>query len=164
MGAFDRVQDIRPVLCLHETVATGAADGYARLIRQPAMTLLHLGPGLANGLANLHNARRAGSPVLNIVGDMASWHTKQDPILSTDIQGLAIAVGARFNSICSRETLNADTDEATRQMLVDCAYSRRCTPVVMTLPHDYAWETGPATGPAANYPAGGSSSSLAYAD
>lgn len=161
MGAFDRVRAIRPVLCLHETVATGAADGYARLQRQPAMTLLHLGPGLANGLANLHNARRAGSPVLNVVGDMASWHSKQDPILSSDIQGLATAVGAKFDSICSRQTLQADTDEAIRQMLIDSAYSRRCQPVVLTVPHDFAWEMGPAVGPEADYPAGVAGGALA---
>lgn len=60
---------LRAVLGLHETVCSGAADGYARMARRPALTLLHLGPGLANGLANLHNARRAGTPVVNLVGE-----------------------------------------------------------------------------------------------
>ena len=147
MGAFDRVQDIRPVLCLHENVATGAADGFARMRQQPALTLLHLGPGLANGLANLHNARRAGSAVLNLIGDMASWHSKHDPLLDSDIQRLATAVGATYKSISSRETVVADTSEATHQLLIDSANSTRCTPVVLTLPHDFGWELGPAMSP-----------------
>src|SRR3954469_1711990 len=71
VGALDRVEGIRPVLGLFEGVVTGCADGYARMLGRPAATLLHLGPGLANGLANLHNARRAGSPVVNIVGEHA---------------------------------------------------------------------------------------------
>ncbi|KAK9825479.1 hypothetical protein WJX74_000391 [Apatococcus lobatus] len=154
MGAFDRVPSIRPVLCLHETVATGAADGFARLRQQPAMTLLHLGPGLANGLANLHNARRAGSAVLNVVGDMASWHSKYDPLLNTNIQQLATSVGATFTSVRSRKTVVPDTTNATRQLLVDSAHSRRCTPVVLTLPHDYGWELGPAACPARDVTSG----------
>lgn len=72
LPALDACPSMRAVLCLHENVATGAADGYARMSRAPAAVLLHLGPGLANGLANLHNARRAGSPMLVIVGDMAT--------------------------------------------------------------------------------------------
>ncbi|KXZ51227.1 hypothetical protein GPECTOR_13g714 [Gonium pectorale] len=83
---------VRPVLCLHENVATGAADGYARVARRPALTLLHLGPGLANGLANLHNARRARSPVVNLVGDMATWHRDNDPPLNSPIEALAASV------------------------------------------------------------------------
>src|SRR5687768_53115 len=69
--ALTEVRGVRPVLGLFEGVCTGAADGYARLAREPALTLLHLGPGLANGLANLHNARRAYSPIINVVGDHA---------------------------------------------------------------------------------------------
>ena len=69
VAALDRVAGIRPVLCLFEGVVTGAADGYGRIAGKPAATLLHLGPGLANGLANLHNARRASSPIVNVVGD-----------------------------------------------------------------------------------------------
>ena len=78
VAAFDRVPQVRPVLCLFEGVATGAADGFARVAGLPASVLLHLGAGLANGGANLHNARRAGSPVVNIVGDHATFHRVHD--------------------------------------------------------------------------------------
>ncbi len=87
--ALDDVPEIRPVLGLFEGVCTGAADGYGRVAGLPALTLLHLGPGLANGLANLHNARRAHSPILNIVGDHATWHLKFDAPLTSDIESLA---------------------------------------------------------------------------
>ncbi|GIL62820.1 hypothetical protein Vafri_16971 [Volvox africanus] len=93
VSAMDRLWPaVRPVLCLQENVATGAADGYARIARRPALTLLHLGPGLANGLANLHNARRARSPVVNMVGDMATWHRANDPLLNSPIEALAATV------------------------------------------------------------------------
>src|SRR6185436_12372791 len=74
VGALDTPVGVRAILGLFEGVCTGAADGYGRMLGKPALTLLHLGPGLANGLANLHNARRARTPILNIVGDHASWH------------------------------------------------------------------------------------------
>lgn len=97
-GALERGASIKPVLCLHENVATGAADGYARITGTPAMTLLHLGPGLANGLANLHNARRAGSPLLNVVGDMTSWLKPADPLLESDIVGMAHGVSKAWEN------------------------------------------------------------------
>ncbi|MGL4812454.1 MAG: thiamine pyrophosphate-binding protein, partial [Beijerinckiaceae bacterium] len=78
VAALDRVEGMRCVLCLFEGGATGAADGYARMADKPAATLLHLGPGLANGLANIHNARRAGTPMLNIVGEHTSFHKRFD--------------------------------------------------------------------------------------
>jgi acetolactate synthase-1/2/3 large subunit len=87
--ALDRVGGIRPVLGLFEGVCTGAADGFARIAGRPALTLLHLGPGLANGAANLHNARRARVPILNLVGDHATWHVDADAPLTSDIEGLA---------------------------------------------------------------------------
>ena len=89
VAAFDREPRVRPVLALFEGVATGAADGYARICGKPAATLLHLGAGLANGGANLHNARRAGAPVVNIVGDHATHHRSHDAPLTSDIAGLA---------------------------------------------------------------------------
>ena len=89
VSALDDVRGIRPVLGLFEGVCTGAADGYARVSGLPALTLLHLGPGLANGLANLHNARRAHSPIVNIIGDHASWHLPYDAPLTSDIEALA---------------------------------------------------------------------------
>ena len=145
MGAFDKVPEIRPIPCLHETVTTGAADGFVRMVSKPALTLLHLGPGLANGLANLHNARRAGSAILNLVGDMASWHSKHDPLLSSNICQLATAVGAGFYSIKSRASVVVDTQAAMHQLVSSCHDSRTCQPVVLTLPHDYGWEQASAS-------------------
>src|SRR5215217_1870039 len=87
--ALDRVGGVRCVLGLFEGVATGAADGYARMADRPASTLLHLGPGFANGLANVHNARRANSPMVNIVGDHATYHKQYDAPLTSDIEGAA---------------------------------------------------------------------------
>jgi len=87
--AMDSVDGIRPVLCLHEGVCTGAADGFGRMTGRPAMVLLHLGPGLANGISNLHNARRAGTPVFTLVGEHATWHRGYDPPLVMDIEALA---------------------------------------------------------------------------
>src|ERR1700691_2931219 len=78
VAALERAAEIRCVLGLFEGVATGAADGYARMARKPACTLLHLGPGFANGLANLHNASRAQVPVMNIVGEHATRHLRFD--------------------------------------------------------------------------------------
>jgi acetolactate synthase-1/2/3 large subunit len=92
VAALDRVR-IRAVLALFEGVATGAADGYGRMAGRPAATLLHLGPGLANGLANLHNARRAGTALVNWIGDHASWHVAADAPLTSDITALAGSVG-----------------------------------------------------------------------
>jgi acetolactate synthase-1/2/3 large subunit len=89
VAALDSAPEMRAVLCLFEGVATGAADGYARIAGKPAATLLHLGPGMANGLANLHNARRAHSPVVNVVGDHATYHQKLDAPLQSDIDALA---------------------------------------------------------------------------
>ena len=78
VAALDAVPQMRGVLCLFEGVATGAADGYGRMTGRPAAALLHLGPGLANGLANLHNARRAHTPLLAVVGDHATYHKRFD--------------------------------------------------------------------------------------
>ena len=90
--ALDSVPGLRGILCLHENVATGAADGYGRMAGKPAMCLLHLGPGLANGLTNLHNARRAFTPVLNVIGQHATWHVPTDPLLATDVLAIAHTV------------------------------------------------------------------------
>ena len=89
VSALDRVDGMRCVLGLFEGVVTGAADGYARMLDKPASTLLHLGPGLANGLANLHNAKKASSCIVNIVGDHATYHIKHDAPLTADIEGIA---------------------------------------------------------------------------
>lgn len=89
VAALDRVGGLRCVLGLFEGVVTGAADGYARMADKPASTLLHLGPGLANGLANMHNARRANTPMVNIVGDHATYHKRYDAPLTSDVEGVA---------------------------------------------------------------------------
>ena len=89
VAAIDQQPKIRGILCLFEGVVTGAADGYGRMADKPALTLLHLGPGLGNGTANLHNARRAFSPVLNMVGDHATYHSQYDAPLTADIEGFA---------------------------------------------------------------------------
>ena len=94
IASDSRWSEFRTVLCLHETVVTGAADGYGRMAGKPALTLLHLGPGLANGLANLHNARRAKTPLINLIGEHATWHLDADPPLASDIDALAGAVSA----------------------------------------------------------------------
>ena len=89
VAALDREPRMRPVLCLFEGVVTGAADGYGRIADKPACTLLHLGPGYGNGVANLHNARRAFTPIVNVIGDHATYHRQHDAPLNSDIFGLA---------------------------------------------------------------------------
>ncbi|HPE07409.1 MAG TPA: thiamine pyrophosphate-binding protein, partial [Smithellaceae bacterium] len=89
VAALDTVKSVRPVLGLFEGVCTGAADGYGRIKQKPAMTVLHLGPGFANGIANLHNARRARTPLLNIIGEHTTWIRPYDPPLNMDIASLA---------------------------------------------------------------------------
>src|SRR6516162_2114856 len=89
VAALDRVDGMRCVLGLFEGVVTGAADGYYRMSEAPAATLLHLGPGMANGLANIHNANKASSGMVNIVGDHATYHRRYDAPLTTDIETAA---------------------------------------------------------------------------
>ncbi|MCX7982000.1 MAG: acetolactate synthase large subunit [Syntrophales bacterium] len=112
VAAMDKVQEIKPVLCLFEGVCTGAADGYARITGNPAMTLLHLGPGLANGIANLHNARRARMPVFNIVGEHASWHIKHDAPLTMEIEKLAQTVSRWVGRVEAGEGITGKTQQA----------------------------------------------------
>ena len=94
VAALDKVGGMRAILGLFEGAVTGMADGYGRMKEKPAATLLHLGPGLANGLANLHNARRAATPIVNIVGDHATYHAQYDAPLASDITGFARPVSA----------------------------------------------------------------------
>ena len=96
VAALDSAPEMRAVLTLFEGVATGAADGYARMADKPAATLLHLGCGLGNGLANLHNARKGKVPILNIVGDHAIYHTQYDSQLQSDIETVARNVSPGF--------------------------------------------------------------------
>ncbi|MFF2654950.1 acetolactate synthase large subunit [Streptomyces sp. NPDC058045] len=112
VSALDSVPGVRAVLGLFEGVCTGAADGYARIAGKPAMTLLHLGPGFANGIANLHNARRAHSPILNVIGDHASWHLPYDAALTSDIVSLARPVSGWVGTAGSAADLARLTAEA----------------------------------------------------
>ena len=112
VDALTRQKVIRPVLALFEGVASGAADGYARIAGKPASVLLHLGPGLANASANLHNARRGQSPVVNWVGDHASWLLAHDPPLASDIEAIARGTSKWIRSTRSLRDLPVDAADA----------------------------------------------------
>ncbi len=132
--ALDSVPGIRPVLCLFEGVVTGAADGYGRMAEKPAATLLHLGPGFGNGWANLHNARRAATPLLNIVGDHATYHAQYDAPLASDVTGLARTVSGWVHSSVSPRTVAADGARA-----VQAAMAAPGQIATLILPADTAW-------------------------
>ena len=141
VAALDRVPGMRSVLCLFEGVATGAADGYARMTKRPAATLMHCGPGLANGLSLLHNAMRARVPIVNIVGDQATYHAPLDPPLSTDTEGLARPSSMWVRRVTKTETLGADAAAAVR------AARRPPTGIAtLILPSDVSWNDGGAVG------------------
>ncbi len=112
VAALDAVDGMRAVLGLFEGVCSGAADGYARMADRPALTLTHLGPGFANSIANLHNARRARSPVVNIIGDQATWHLAADAPLTSDIVSLARPVSAWVRKSASPDAIAGDITEA----------------------------------------------------
>src|SRR5918911_912149 len=105
VAALDKVEGMRCVLALFEGVVTGAADGYWRMLDRPAATLLHLGPGLGNGLANLHNARKGKVPVVNVVGDHATYHAQYDAQLQSDIETVARNVSSWVLTSQSTEAL-----------------------------------------------------------
>jgi len=117
VAALDEVPEIRAVLALFEGVCTGAADGYARMTGRPALTLLHLGPGFANGIANLHNARRAYSPIVNLIGDHATWHLEYDAPLTSDIDSLARPVSRWVHTSQSSDELGTDMAAALEASL-----------------------------------------------
>src|SRR5580692_10151835 len=112
VAALDRATEMRCVLALFEGVATGAADGYARMTRKPACTLLHLGPGLANGVANLHNASRAQVPIINLVGDHATYHLPHDAPLTSDVEGIARPVSKWVRTSRMASGIGCDTADA----------------------------------------------------
>src|SRR5512134_3389799 len=112
VAALDSVPEMRGVLVLFEGVATGAADGYARMADKPASVLLHLGPGLGNGLANLHNARKGKVPVVNVVGDHATYHARYDAQLQSDIETVARNVSGWIRSSQRPQDAGADAAEA----------------------------------------------------
>ncbi|KAA0570217.1 acetolactate synthase large subunit [Azospirillum sp. Sh1] len=110
--AFETAPELRCVVGLQENVCTGAADGYGRMLERPAATLLHLGPGFANGIANLHNARRARTPIVNIIGDHTSWHLPYDAPLTSDIESLAWPVSGWVHRIAGTADIALATMEA----------------------------------------------------
>src|SRR6201990_2450656 len=126
-AALDRVEGMRVVLGLFEGAVTGMADGYGRMAEKPAATLLHLGPGLANGLANLHNARRASTPIVNIVGDHATYHAQYDAPLASDVLGFARPVSGWVQSSASAHTVAAD---GARAVQAAPPYPRPAAPVL----------------------------------
>jgi len=144
--ALDQVPKMRSVLALFEGVCTGAADGYGRMTGKPAATLLHLGPGLANGIANLHNARKAGTPIINLVGNHPQFHMGFDAPLTSDIDTLARNFSCWIKSCSTADTLAQDGAEAFTASL-------RATPgsqgqiSTLILGADAAWgdSPGPAT-------------------
>jgi acetolactate synthase I/II/III large subunit len=132
--ALDSNPGMRAVLGLFEGVVTGAADGYARMSGKPAATLLHLGPGLANGLANLHNARKAQSPMVNIIGDHATSHQRFDAPLTSDVKGFAETVSHWVASCRSPKTAAADVSRAVQAARVSPGQIAS-----LILPADVAW-------------------------
>jgi acetolactate synthase-1/2/3 large subunit len=137
VASLDSAPEMKAVLALFEGVATGAADGYARMTDRPAATLLHLGPGLGNGLANLHNARKARVPVVNIVGDHATYHTKYDTQLQSDIETVARNVSAWVRTSTSAAQLGRDAADA-----ISAAIGPPGQVATLIVPADAAWGGG----------------------
>jgi acetolactate synthase-1/2/3 large subunit len=148
VAALDDVPAMRGVLCLFEGVVTGAADGYGRVAGRPASTLLHLGPGLGNGLANLHNARRAHTPVVNIVGDHATYHARYDAPLQSDIASIAGTVSGWYRSTARADDVARDAADA-----VAAAIGPPGCVATLVLPADASWSES-STGPCRPRPLG----------
>ena len=157
VAALDAVPEVRGALCLFEGVATGAADGYGRMAGSPAAVLLHLGPGLANGLANLHNARRASTPLLAVVGDHATYHKRHDAPLESDIGALAGAVSRWVRRTARAEDVGTDAADA-----VAAAMAPPGGVATLILPADVSWSDGaePAAPPAARAPSPGATEAV----
>lgn len=141
VAALDSLPEMKSILCLFEGVATGCADGYARMTGKPAATLLHLGPGLGNGLANLHNARKAHSPIVNIVGDHATHHVQYDAPLTSDIEGIARPVSGWIHTSPNAQSVAIDGAAA-----IAAAQTPPGQVATLILPANTAWN--PADGPA----------------
>ena len=130
--AMEKIPGIRPRLCLFEGGCSGAADGYARMTGKPAMTLLHLGPGFANAVANFHNARRAGTPIFNVIGDHATWHRPSDPLLNMDLESLVGTVSGWTRTCDSVFRISSDAAAG-----ISAALSGRIATLI--LPSDCSW-------------------------
>jgi acetolactate synthase-1/2/3 large subunit len=131
--ALDRSPQMRSVLCAFEGVCSGAADAYARITGRPALGLYHLGPGFANALANVHNARRHHTPMVNVIGDQASWHLEADAPLTSDIAALSQWTG-RLIELDTPDAAGAAMADAIRGAL---AGPQRISNLVV--PADCAW-------------------------
>ena len=136
VAALDEVEGMRCVLCLFEGVLSGAADGYARMARRPASTLLHLGPGLGNALANIHNAKKGHVPMVNIVGDHATYHLKYDAPLTADIEGIAGPVSHWVHTSVASQEIARDAAQA----VVQAGIGQVAT---LMLPADVSWGDNP---------------------
>jgi acetolactate synthase I/II/III large subunit len=146
VAALDEVEGMRCVLCLFEGVISGAADGYARMARKPASTLLHLGPGLGNALANVHNAKKGCVPMVNIVGDHATYHLEYDAPLTSDIEGIAAPVSHWVHTSISPCDIARDAAQAIAQ----AGLNRIAT---LMLPADVSWgDNKSGAEPAVNLP------------
>jgi acetolactate synthase-1/2/3 large subunit len=143
VAALDRIPEMRCILGLFEGVVTGAADGYARMTRKPACTLLHLGPGLGNGLANLHNARRAQVPVVNVIGQHATYHLKHDTPLTSDIEGIAKPCSHWVRTSSNAAEVGSDATAAV--MAASAAPGHIATLIV---PADVSWSDSGSAAPA----------------
>jgi len=143
VSALDRVPGMRAVLCLFEGVCSGAADGFARMTRQPAATLLHLGPGLANGLANFHNARKARSPIVSVVGQHSTRHMRYDAPLTADIEALARPVSGFVRTVGRAVETGRDASAAVQAA---CAAPGQVATLIV--PADFSWSEAGEPGPA----------------
>jgi len=142
VAAIGKSQEMKSILSLFEGVCSGAADGYARLAGKPALTLLHLGPGLSNASANLHNARKANSSVINLIGDHATYHKKYDAPLNSDVVGLAKPVSHWVKSVATAEALPKDAAEAAV-----VANEKPGKIATLIIPADCAWNESVAAEP-----------------
>jgi acetolactate synthase-1/2/3 large subunit len=142
VAALDRVGGMRPVLCLFEGVCAGAADGYARMTGRPAATLLHLGPGLANGLSNFHNARKARSPVVSIVGEHSTQHQSYDAPLSADVAAFARSVTSEVRTVANAHEIGADASQT-----IAAALRPPGQVAMLIVPADFSWSEAGSPGP-----------------
>ena len=146
VAALDEIPGVRGVLAQFEGVATGAADGYGRMTGKPALTLVHLGPGFANGFANLHNARRGRTPLVNVIGHHPTWHRNYDPPLNTEVESLVRAVSDWQRTAASAEHISRDMADAisaarrhpgqiaTLIVPTDCQWNEAYGPIVEPTP------------------------------
>lgn len=148
VAALDRIPGMRCVLGLFEGVVTGAADGYARIAGKPAATLLHCGPGLANGLANLHNGRRANTMMVNCVGDQATYHRPFDAPLTADTEGWARGVSGWVRT--ATKAANVGADAAVAAQMAQVSPGQIAT---LILPSDTCWDAGGVVAPKLPVPA-----------